>query len=205
MFNSCRKLFHLLILSQRNCSLFRYSPVSVNYDYLIVSFPDFLLQPSLKLFVRGFYSHAISDPIAEQVEFFGLFQILVLVIGFPDRSWLYVFAIITSDIKTPASLLESFPAFPLTVFSSSCPKLRVFIPCSATFRFRLTLHAMFCNIGILSRSQPFRLRHSLQQSLSVSVCTDMMPDLSEQWELASLFLTELFKCHFLHFSFLLFY
>lgn len=87
MFNSCRKLLLPLILSQEELSSFPIlSSIRFVHGYLIVSFTDFLLQPSLKLFVRGFYSHAFSDPIAEMVESFGLFQILMLVTGFPDRS-----------------------------------------------------------------------------------------------------------------------
>jgi len=65
-----------------------------------MSLPDFLLRFSLKLFVCGTLSHAISDLMSGWLSFTGIFQILMLIADYSDISRLYALAPITSEMTS---------------------------------------------------------------------------------------------------------
>jgi hypothetical protein len=69
-------------------------------SYLIMSLPDFLLRFSLKLFVCGIPSPAISDLMSGWLSFTGIFQIQMLIADYSGMSRLYVFAPITSELTS---------------------------------------------------------------------------------------------------------
>jgi len=136
LFNICRKLFHLLILSQKNCSLFWHSPVSdLSMATSLCHFRTFCSNRRWNSLSAAFILMPFRSYCRTGWVFSAYFRSLCSLSDFPTGADSMYLPWSLRIIKLLHLCMNHFRHSLLTVFSFLLSWLRGFIPCPATFRF----------------------------------------------------------------------